>query len=86
MPVTKILDIATTLPSVKRRRGRVGECSRMSLERAGLATVVFQDSFSDLRWLAHISAAVSRKSSLDFLDQFGIGKTSRVPAHYGVRQ
>jgi hypothetical protein len=58
----------------------------MSLERAGLATVVFQDSFSDLRWLARISAAVSRKSSLDFLDQFGIGKTSRVPAHYGVRQ
>jgi hypothetical protein len=25
MPVTKILDIGTTLPSVKRRRGRLGQ-------------------------------------------------------------
>jgi hypothetical protein len=28
-PVTKTLDIGTTLPSVKRRRGRVGETSQV---------------------------------------------------------
>ena len=30
MPVTKILDIGTTLASVKRRRCRVGQCSGMT--------------------------------------------------------
>jgi hypothetical protein len=36
MPVTKILDIGTTLPSVKRRRGRVGQCAGIAMHETDI--------------------------------------------------